>query len=67
MKKKQNLPENKFELLIEQVGDAFFIIDYDGYIIDVNDNACKSLGYSCEELTSMNISEIDVEGYKCKT
>ncbi len=38
--------EDKFELLVEQAGDAFFILDYNDAIIDVNHQACLSLGYS---------------------
>ena len=53
--------ENIFEILIDQAGDAFFVLDYNGSIFDVNIEACKSLGYSREELLSMNISEIDIE------
>lgn len=51
--------EDKFKLLVEQAGDAFFILDYEGAIYDVNQQACLSLGYTREEILGMNISEVD--------
>jgi len=48
-------------LLVEQAGDAFFILDYDGVVSDINRQACQSLGYSREELLGMKISEVDIE------
>ena len=53
--------EDRFRLLVEQAGDAFFILDYDGVIFDINCQACLSLGYSREELLGMKISEVDIE------
>lgn len=51
----------KFELLVEQAGDAFFILDFTGRILDVNRQTTISLGYSREELLRKTISEIDIE------
>jgi formate hydrogenlyase transcriptional activator len=53
--------ENRFRMLVEQAGDAFFIHDYAGNIIDVNKQACKTLGYAREELLRMNITDIDIQ------
>jgi len=58
--------ETWFRLLVEQAGDAFFIIDYAGKILDVNRQACLSLGYTSEELLSMTILEVDTEVEKMK-
>ncbi|MFT5730935.1 MAG: formate hydrogenlyase transcriptional activator [Desulforhopalus sp.] len=58
--------EDRFRLLVEQAGDAFFILDYDGVIFDINRQACLSLGYSREELLGMKISEVDIEVEKMK-
>lgn len=64
-KKDANLKLQKNELqlrmLIEQAGDAFFVHDYEGQILEVNRRACETLGYSREELLRMNISDIDIE------
>jgi len=53
--------EERFQLLVDQAGDAFFILDYEGTIHDANHWACLSLGYSREELLGLNITEVDVE------
>ena len=53
--------EERFQLLVDQAGDAFFTLDYEGTIHDVNQRACLNLGYSRKELLGMNISEVDIE------
>ncbi len=53
--------EERFQLLVDQAGDAFFILDYEGTIHDANHRACLSLGYSREELLRLNIADVDVE------
>jgi len=53
--------ENRFRRLIENAGDAFFLHDIQGRILNVNRQACESLGYSREELLSMTIADVDVE------
>jgi len=44
---------------IDKVSDAIFWINSDSKFIDVNNTACQSLGYSREELLSMQVSDID--------
>ena len=56
--------EERFRVLVKQAGDAFFITDYEGHIIDVNPLACESLGYTHAELLSMRIQEIDNQADK---
>ena len=58
---KRKEADDRFQLLVEQAGDAFFILDYDGVISDINHQACQSLGYSREELLGMKITEVDIE------
>jgi formate hydrogenlyase transcriptional activator len=53
--------DERFQLLVDQAGDAFFIFDYEGTIRDVNQRAYVSLGRSREELLGLNISEVDVD------
>jgi len=53
--------ERRFRLLIEHSTDAFFLHDFDGRIIDVNQHACESLGYTREELLDLSIQDIDQE------
>lgn len=58
--------EKRFRLLVEQAGDAFFIHDYAGKILDVNLRACETLGYRRQELLEMEISDVDLEIQKEK-
>ena len=53
--------ENKFRTIVEQASDAYFIHDFTGKIIDINERACTNLGYTKEELLQLNIADIDVE------
>lgn len=52
--------EKRYSALMEQATDAIFLHDGEGLIIDVNERACKNLGYKKAELVGMNISKIDV-------
>jgi CHASE1-domain containing sensor protein len=52
--------EQRFRRLVDNAGDAFFLHDEDGKILDVSRRACHSLGYTREELLAMTIADIDV-------
>jgi PAS domain S-box-containing protein len=52
--------EQRFRRLVDNAGDAFFLHDADGKILDVSKRACQSLGYTREELLAMTIADIDV-------
>jgi PAS domain S-box-containing protein len=45
--------EERFRRLIEQAGDAVFVLDHEGRLIDVNQQACDSLGYARDELLAL--------------
>ncbi len=47
--------EDKYRSLIEQASDAIFINDINGDFLEVNESACKMLGYTKEELCNKNI------------
>ncbi|MDH5751591.1 MAG: ATP-binding protein [Deltaproteobacteria bacterium] len=51
--------EHRFHNLFSQAADAIFVHDFQGKIIDVNASACQSLGYSREELITLNLAEIE--------
>lgn len=53
--------EERFRSLVTQAADAFYLLDRNGRILDVNQTACTSLGYSREELLSLNIADVDTE------
>ena len=44
---------------MERAGDAIFLTTPDAKIVDVNDAACKMLGYSREELLLLHVYDID--------
>ena len=53
--------EERFRLLVENAGNAFFLHDVTGTIIDVNQRACDSLGYTRAELLApLSMSDIDL-------
>lgn len=51
--------EHRNEVLLQTASDAFFLHDLKGRFIDVNEQACKSTGYSREELLQMSVSDIE--------
>jgi PAS domain S-box-containing protein len=56
--------EERFRRLADVAGDALFLHDAQGKIIDVNRRACERLGFSRTELLEMNILDIDAKPYK---
>jgi PAS domain S-box-containing protein len=59
--------EEKFRTLFDSSGDAIFVHDLHGNFLDVNEQACKRLGYSREELLNMAPADIDSPEYRPKT
>ena len=53
------LSEKKFRTLLNRATDAIFVCDTDGRFIDVNREACRSLGYEREELLTMSVADVD--------
>lgn len=56
---KNEQSERRFKGVVENVGDAIFIHDRFGKIIEVNQNACEILGYRRDELTLLSILEVE--------
>jgi len=52
--------ESRYKTLLETATDAFFLHDANGRFVDVNQEACKSLGYSHDELLKMSVADIEV-------
>ena len=52
--------EERFRTLIEQAADAYFVSEQNGRLVDVNAKACASLGYTREELLTMEMADINV-------
>ncbi len=51
--------EKRWRIIFEQAPDSILIIDpQNGTLLDYNDKACESLGYSREEFSGMTLAEI---------
>ena len=53
--------EERFRHLVEQAGESFFVYELSGRLIDVNQEACESLGYPRPELLTKSVHDIDME------
>jgi two-component system, cell cycle sensor histidine kinase and response regulator CckA len=51
--------ERAFRTLVDHTTDAFFVHDPGGRIVDVNAQACESLGYTRDELIGMSPADFD--------
>ncbi|MDH3637307.1 MAG: PAS domain S-box protein [Gammaproteobacteria bacterium] len=54
------LSEERYRSVMEHAADAFFLHDMTGRFIDVNRQACESLGYTREELLTMTVPDIEM-------
>jgi PAS domain S-box-containing protein len=52
--------ERRFRSFVDHATDAFLLLDEDWTIVDVNRQACESLGYSRDELIGKHKSDFDV-------
>lgn len=53
--------QDRFRSLVEQAADGFLLHDLNGQILDVNQFACQSLGYTRQELLKLSIQQIETE------
>jgi len=51
--------ERRFRTLIENAADGFTLVNEDGHYIDVNQESCKQLGYTKEEMLRLTVQEVD--------
>ncbi|MBN1129002.1 MAG: PAS domain S-box protein [Chitinispirillaceae bacterium] len=51
--------ERRFRTIVDNINDAFYIHDFDGTINDCNDNACRMLGYTRDELVGTSMKLFD--------
>lgn len=49
--------EQRFRQLFEQATDALLVHDEEGKVVDCNREACRSLGYSREELLALRVQD----------
>lgn len=51
--------ESRYKTLFNSAGDAIFIHDLQGRFLEVNDAACRLLGYSREKLSAMSLPDVE--------
>jgi PAS domain S-box-containing protein len=51
--------EARFRSVVDHATDSFFLFDEHQAIVDVNNQACESLGYSRQEMTGMHPRDFD--------
>ena len=57
--------EQRFRRFVDHATDAFFLSTLDGQFLDVNRQACKSLGYARKRLMRLSVLEVDIDpGFK---
>jgi PAS domain S-box-containing protein len=52
--------EARFRTFVDYATDAFFLLDDDSTVLDVNRRACESLGYSRDELIGRHRRDLDI-------
>lgn len=52
--------EQRYKTILETATDAFFLHDINGQFVDVNKEACNSLGYSRDELLNLKVFDVEV-------
>ena len=53
--------ERRFRVFVDHATDAFFLHDDTSRVLDVNRQACESLGYTRDELTGMQPFDFDLD------
>jgi PAS domain S-box-containing protein len=55
------IKDSWYKAIIQSAMEGFFLADKRHNILDVNDSYCSMVGYSRNELLSMNIKDIDID------
>ena len=55
----QKILTERNKTILQSAIDGFWLIDTTGRILEVNDAYCQMIGYSRDELISMNVSDVD--------
>lgn len=53
--------EDRFRTFVENTADSFFLHDDEGIVVDVNEQACRNLGYERDELIGKSPLDFDPE------
>ncbi|MFA9461948.1 EAL domain-containing protein [Thiohalorhabdus sp. Cl-TMA] len=61
-RRESSLPNNLeqwSQLLLDQIGEPAFLVDWQGHFVAVNQAACRALHYGREELLGMTVPDLD--------
>ncbi len=61
-----DITDGFYKAFVSSAMEGFFLENLDGYILDVNDAFCQMIGYSRDELLSMNIHFWTECNLKCR-
>ena len=53
--------KERVNILFDKSADAMFVADMDGVLLQVNDQAARSTGYSKSELLGLNVLDVDAD------
>ena len=53
--------EARFRQLFNHAADAIFVVDQTGHVVNTNQQACDTLGYTSEELIGKHIFDVDID------
>ncbi|MBM9515184.1 PAS domain S-box protein, partial [Desulfogranum marinum] len=67
IEKELRITSDLFQKLLQTTSEGFWLIGDDGQISDVNEQACRMLGYSKEEMLMMRIPDIDAKETPAET
>ncbi|MBL0346459.1 PAS domain S-box protein [Candidatus Villigracilis affinis] len=56
------MSETRYRNLVEQASDGIFLVDPEKNLLDVNPSGAAMLGYSVEELLTMNVDDLVIAG-----
>ncbi|MDD2365695.1 MAG: response regulator [Desulfuromonadaceae bacterium] len=52
--------EERYRTILQTAMDGFWIVDGEGWLLDVNKTYCRMSGYTVQELLTMRISDLEV-------
>ncbi|NOZ07046.1 MAG: GAF domain-containing protein [Chloroflexi bacterium] len=61
------MSEDRYRRLFDNANDAIFVHDRNGQIVDVNEAACKRLGYTRDELLGLHTHDLAPPEYAAST
>ncbi len=55
------LRQGKYQSVLETTQDGFWIVDFSGKVLEVNNSMCRLLGYNRDEMLAMQVSDFEAD------